>query len=166
MIPGFAIKLRRDDLTPDLKKKIRALKDPTPVLRAIGTQLVSLTKRSFRDPSLRIAPWKPKASGAASNLIAKGMLLSSIRITGLTKTTVTIGTDRRYAAIHQLGGVIRAKPGKSLVFKIGERTIFASKVTIPARPFFPFLPTGELAPKAIDPVRNVATLAANKQLGV
>jgi len=43
MIPGFTLKLRRDDLTPDPRKKIRALKDPTPILRAIGTQLVSLT---------------------------------------------------------------------------------------------------------------------------
>lgn len=165
MSHGFSIRIKRDELTPDIRVKLRALKDPTPILRAIGTQLVSLTRRSFRDSSLRVAPWRPRSDGSASNLIGKGMLLSSIRITTTTKRNVTIGTDRRYAAIHQLGGVIRAK-GKPLVFTIGGRTVFARKVTMPARPFFPFVPSGDIAPRAAAPVLHVAELAANRELRV
>lgn len=166
MSGGFSIRLKRDDITPDLRKKLKAVQDPTPLLRAMGTQLVSMTKRAFRDPSLRQSAWPAKRSGGASNLIFKGVLLSSIRITSLTAKNVTVGSDRKYAAIHQLGGAIQAKPGKKLVFTIGGKTIFASKVTIPARPYFPFTKDGALAPVAVEPVRRVLLLAANKALGI
>lgn len=133
----------------------------------MGTQLVSYTKRSFRDASLRIAPWQPKSDGSARTLIKKGVLISSIRLTKVDKRGVQLGSDRIYAAIQQLGGVIRAKsPKKPLVFKIGGKTIYAQKVTIPASPFLPFLPDGSLAPKAVEPVKEIVLLAANKALGV
>ncbi len=152
-------------MTPDLTKKIKALKDPKPIWLAVGTQLVSLTRRSFRDPSLRPAPWKAKRDGTPSNLIFKGLLMSSIRITNVTRNGVSIGSDRQYAAIHQLGGVIRAK-GKALVFKIGGRTIFAKQVTIHARPFFPFQPNGDLASGAVEPVREIIDVACRKALDI
>src|SRR5690242_13964038 len=101
---GFSLRLTKDTLTPDLRKKIKTLQDPTPNWRAVGTQLVGYTRRSFRNPSLRIATWAPKKSGEPSNLIWKGMLMSSIGIKGLDKKGVEIGSDRKYAAIHQLGG--------------------------------------------------------------
>ena len=40
------------------------------------------------------------------------------------------------------------------------------KVTMPARPFFPFLADGSLAPQAQEPVREIVDLAARKQLGL
>lgn len=166
MSAGFSIRTKSDTLTPDLRKKIRAVQDPTPIWRAVGTQLVSYTRRSFRDSSLRISTWAPRKSGQPSNLIFKGVLISSIRITAVNKSGVTTGSDRKYAAIHQLGGVIQAKPGKPLVFKIGGKTIFAKKVTMPARPYFPFLPDGSLAPKAQGPVREIIDLAAQKALNI
>jgi phage gpG-like protein len=173
---GFSIKVKRDDITPDIRKKLKGMKDLGPILRAMGTQIVSLTKRAFRDPSLRAAPWKNKkkwdpieerlVEGGPSNLIAKGMLMSSIRITSLSKSNVTIGTDRKYGAIHQLGGVIRPKKAKALVFTIGGVTIRAGKVTMPARPYFPFLPNGSLAPVAVGPVGETLAAASAKALGV
>jgi len=163
---GFSIKLKRDDVTPSVQKALKGMKDLTPILRAMGTQVVSLTKRAFRDGALRQKSWPSKSTGQTSNLISKGMLMSSIRITGLSAKNVTVGSDRKYAAIHQLGGVIRAKGGKPLVFKIGGKTIFAQKVTIPARPYFPFLPNGQLAPVAVGPVRETLAAASAKALGV
>ncbi len=163
---GFQIRVVKDDMTPDLAKKLKAVKDPEPIWRAVGTQLVSLTKRAFRDSSLRQTAWPAKRSGDPSNLIFKGVLLSSIRITALDAKSVTIGTDRKYAAIHQLGGVIRPKKGKALVFTIGGRTIFAKKVTIPARPFFPFTPDGALAPVAQGPFADIFAKATAKALGI
>ncbi len=165
MSDGFSIKLKRDDITPDIRKKLRAVEHPLPILRAMGTAVVSITKRAFRDPSLRQTSWAPKSTGAPSNLIYKNPLISSIRITNVTDRNVMVGSDRKYAAIHQLGGVIQAK-GKALVFTIGGRTVFAKKVTIPARPFFPFKADGSLAQLAVEPVREALTLASNKALGV
>ena len=53
---------------------------------------------------------------------------------------LVIGTSLIYAAIHQTGGVIRAK-GKALRIPIGGgRAIFRKSVTIPARPFLVIKP--------------------------
>ena len=78
--------------------------------------------------------------------------------------SVTIGSDRVYAAIQQLGGVIKAKGKKPLVFTIGGRTLFARQVKIPARPFFPFTPDGQLAAKAVEPIREALQLAYDKAM--
>jgi len=163
---GLSIKVTKNDLTPDLNRKLRAVSNPAPIWKAVGTQLVSLTKRAFRDSTLRQTAWPAKSDGSASNLIYKGVLLSSIRITAVDTRGVTIGSDRPYAAIHQLGGVIRPKKKKCLVFTIGGKTIFARQVTIPARPFFPFTPDGQLASVAREPVREIVDLAARKALGI
>lgn len=48
---------------------------------------------------------------------------------------VVIGSNLRYARIHELGGVIRAKTAPLLTFKIGGKWISKLQVTIPARPF-------------------------------
>lgn len=70
----------------------------------------------------------------------RGALSQSIRITNLGAKGVTVGSDRKYAAIHQLGGTIEPKnPGGFLIFKVGGKTVRAKNVRIPARPFFPFL---------------------------
>jgi phage gpG-like protein len=47
----------------------------------------------------------------------------------------TIGTDVVYARIQELGGTIRPKHGRWLVFEIDGEIIFARSVTIPARPY-------------------------------
>lgn len=45
------------------------------------------------------------------------------------------GSNRIYARIHQLGGVIRPKTARALRFQLGDQTIVARSVTIPARPY-------------------------------
>ena len=63
---GLSIKVTRDTLTPDLQRKLRAVTNPAPIWRAVGTGLVSYTKRSFRDASLRQAAWPAKSAVADS----------------------------------------------------------------------------------------------------
>ena len=46
-----------------------------------------------------------------------------------------IGSGLIYAAIHQFGGTIVPKSADRLAFRIGNRQIFAKKVTMPARPY-------------------------------
>lgn len=162
---GLQIKVGRDLITPHLRRCLARLSDRKPILRAAGTQLVSITKRSFREPALRIAPWKPKRDGQASNLIQHGVLSKSIRITAITSDSVTVGSDRKYAAIHQLGGIIRPKTKKALVFRVGGKVFSAKKVTMPARPFFPFSKTGSPADFAVKKVGAIIEKAVDNALG-
>jgi phage gpG-like protein len=45
------------------------------------------------------------------------------------------GSDLKYAAIHQYGGIIRPVRAMALRFKIGGKFVTAKKVTMPARPY-------------------------------
>ena len=164
---SLTIQVSKDTLTPDMRDKLRTAKNPKPVWEAVGTQLLSITKRAFTDPSMRTATWPAKHGGEPSNLIKKGALLSSIRVTVTDDKSVSIGSDRIYAAIQQLGGVIRPKGGKKfLVFTVGGVVIRCKKVTIPARPFFPFTKDGALAPRHVARVRNIVEVAMAKRLGI
>lgn len=125
------LKLTKDTLTRDLLKKLKAAADPKPALEAAGLVIVQRAVRAFDEPGVRPAPWQAlaastlasKAKAGKSNAILKrdGVLWRSIRITGLTKSSVTVGTDRFYAQFHQLG-----------------------TKRMPARPFFPFDQSGKL----------------------
>lgn len=69
-----------------------------------------------------------------------GTLKRSIdkRIIEETDSSVTgeYGSDEKYAAIQELGGVVKPKNGKYLVFNKDGKTIFTRKpVYIPARPY-------------------------------
>jgi phage gpG-like protein len=50
-------------------------------------------------------------------------------------TSVEVGSNAIYAAIHQFGGTIKAKDAKALRFRIGDVWVTKESVTIPARPF-------------------------------
>ena len=139
-LPG----LRESDVKKFLTRRIPGMADPTPVLEAMGTQLVSLTKRAFNDSALRAAPWPPRKNQATRNssgqflsqqLLKKtGALYQSIAIARLTSKEVHVGTDRPYAAAHQFG---------------------SSKRNLPARPFFPFL-SGRMIPSAQEKIEATA----------
>lgn len=148
----------RDNISPALAKLAKGIANKKPILEAMGTQLESLTKRAFNEPGLRPIPWKAKRDGSPATLRKNQLLVRSIRIVDLTNDHVTVGTDRRYAAIHQVGGVIRPK-GRALVFRIGGKTIFAKKVTIPPRPFFPFL-----GDRMLDSAREKIRLVAEAKI--
>jgi phage gpG-like protein len=137
----------RDRISPSLARLAKGIENKKPILEAMGLQLESLTRRAFNEPGLRPAPWPNKLTfangrfsrGEPSNLRKNQVLVRSIRITSLTNSHVTVGSDRVYAAIHQFGGEIRAKSAPALAFRLGGQLILAKKVTMPARPFFPFL---------------------------
>ena len=124
----------RDTLSPALRRRASAIRDRKPILEAMGLVFVSLTKRAFTTPSLRPLPWPDKRDGSPATLRRSGALWQSIRITSLTNDSVTVGSDRRYAAVHQFGGK-----------------------RMPPRPFFPIL-NSELTPEAKKQIGNVARL--------
>jgi phage gpG-like protein len=154
----------QNSISPALARLIVQVKDRRPVLEAMGTQLVTITKKAFNDASLRAATWPPKRDGSAATLKKTGALWQSIRITEITATSVTVGSDRKYAAIHQLGGEITPKAAKALRFFSGGRWWTVKKVTMPARPFFPFL-GGQMTPLAAKKIEDVATAKAKRLIG-
>ncbi len=146
----ISVKLTKDTLSPAIAKALRAVADPKPALEAAAMVIVKRAVRAFNEPGVRPAPWQAlkastlaaKARTGKSDAILKrdgksdailkrdGVLWRSIRISGLTKARVTVGTDRFYAHFHQLG-----------------------TRTTPARPFFPFDKDGKLEAAADDRVQ-------------
>lgn len=127
----------------------RVMADPTPVLRAIGTGILSTTRdRFFKEADPEGNRWKPLNPGYAAGKRGPGILRegggSSSLMDSLSFQTTTdaveVGTNRPYGAIHQFGGEIKPTKGDRLVFSIGGSPVFARSVTIPARPFLGFGP--------------------------
>ncbi len=167
----LTLQVTRDTLTPDVLDKIRRLRDRTPILEAIGLQLVSLGKRSFNDATLRAAPWAPRKSGGSHALLKKsGTLWRSIRIISLSNDGVKIGSDRPYAAIHQLGGrtpahIIRPRHAKALRTPWGPRkSVKHPGSLMPPRPYLPFFPSGQPTPLADGRIKSI--VAAKLGLGL
>jgi len=118
--------------------------DKIEVLEAIGSTGASQTQRRIAeektDPDGR--DWQPlnpayeaSKQGSGGILEKDGHLVSSIAHNISGKDQVSWGSNLAYAAIHQLGGTIKAKKAKALVFSLGNVAIFAKEVDMPARPF-------------------------------
>lgn len=109
------------------------------LMASIGEALVSGVKTRFKneeDPEGR--KWKASARALAEGgktLTDTARLRDSIDYAA-TPTKVMVGSNLPYARIHQLGGTIRPKKAKRLIFKgPGGEKIVAKQVTIPARPY-------------------------------
>lgn len=160
-----------DGITPTLQLILRAAADKTPYLELMGMAVVSVSKRSFTDSGLRAAVWRNKLDGSASTLQKSTTLRRSVRITGISADGVTIGSDRKYAAIHQLGGTTRAhliKVRKARALRFGGR--FARSVKhpgsrMPARPFIPVI-GGRLTATASAEAGEAITAKLRKVLGM
>ena len=139
----------RNNITPALARRARAIADSRPILEAMGTELVSISKRNFTDATLRPSIWAPLKPATIAAKKGKGGILRgpnavlqrSIRITSVTNSEVVAGTDRPYAAIHQLGG--RAGRGGAAI--------------IPPRPYFPII-NNKLTPEARRRINRVGQL--------
>lgn len=85
-------------------------------------------------PSPDGAAWKPNSEGRRPILHKSGALARSIDY-AVAGMQAVVGSGLIYAAIHQFGGVIVPKAKRTLAFMIGNRPVFARKVTMPARPY-------------------------------
>lgn len=109
--------------------------DGAELLEGLARLVQEQTRRRIR--SEKTAPdgsaWPANRAGT-SILMRSGMLANSIDY-AVSATQAIVGTGLRYARIHQHGGVIKPKAAKVLAFKVGGRTVFARKVTMPKREF-------------------------------
>lgn len=163
-----------DLISPDLQARLKLASNRAGLHEAIGEAVISITKKAFNDAGLRPSVWANLANGQPSFLRKSGTLAKSVRVISSTEASVVLGSDRKYAAIHQLGGVIQM-PARSAVLhfakqKNSNRSLFskvatathaqkvgvgAHKVSIPARPYFPFYPDGSPTPVAHDAILQV-----------
>jgi phage gpG-like protein len=166
----MSFKVTQDLISPATRKLVKSFSDTKPIMEAMGQEVVSITKRAFNDPSLRVSAWAPvKKSGreagtgrfaSTAALKASGAMWQSIRITGLTGREVRAGTDRPYATYHQFGTkayTIRPVAAKALSWPGAAHPVkVVHHPGLSPRPFFPFDANGVMAPFARDKVRAVA----------
>ena len=145
----------RDTISPDLQMRFKLASNKRGIHEAMGLAIIGLTKRAFNDLGLRPSAWNALTTGRPATLRKSGTLAKSVRVVSASDSAVVVGSDRHYAAIHQLGGktaahVIRAKTGKALKIPgIGFRkSVKHPGSKIPARPYFPFYASGQPTPAA------------------
>lgn len=166
-----SITLTRDDLTPTLADALKLAKNPTPIMRAMGTTFLSITLGNFNSAGAAYRPtaWAPKKDGKPSILQKSGAMAKAFHLT-VTPTLATVQNAMPYAAGHQFGvqtkpHVIRPRRKQALAFGGG---VFA-KVNhpgskIPPRPFFPVL-NGKLTAPAAQKISAAGLRVLGKQLG-
>ena len=120
------------------------------MMRAIATEMVSLTEDNFESESWGGQKWprsKRAASGGGKTLQLSGQLAASIS-TKVGNDFACIGSNKKHAAIHHLGG----QAGRS------------RKVKIPARPYLPVNGTGRLQNGAERSLLDIALKSLSKGL--
>lgn len=109
--------------------------DTTGLLTGIARLLQQQTRRRIEEE--KSSPdggrWKPNRAGT-STLYQSGALARSIDY-AVSSHQIILGSGLVYSAIHQFGGVIRAKNKKALAFQVGNGLRLVKSVTIPARPY-------------------------------
>lgn len=133
------IKLEDADVRASLLNLIALGQNPAPAMADIAALGESSTRMRFRT---QIAPdgsrWKPslRAQIAGGNTLTKDGHLSGSISSRSGRDFAEWGVNRIYAAIHQFGGVIKAKTKNALRFMLaGGGFITVRQVRIPARPY-------------------------------
>ena len=145
------IKFGNDSIMPVLRGLLRGGQDLSPLMTKLAGIMLNAVEDNF-EQSGRPAWQKlqnpgPKRQGGKI-LIASARLKNSITPFSDAKQA-TVGTNVKYAAIHQFGGItkphiIRARDKKALAF--GGRVFKSVKhpgSNIPARPFLQLTPEDE-----------------------
>lgn len=129
------------------------------VLKAMGTALVEETNKRFdsgRDvwgtAWQALNPAYAQIKRGPGILRASRMLQRSITFE-VSGSTIRVGSNRVYAAVHQFGAIIRPVRAPALTFLLGAGAgmkskfmlVHAQSVRIPARPYLGFGPNDQRA---------------------
>lgn len=138
---GLNLSVKSD--LPKLQRPLRQLLklglNPKPLLEDIAWEGETQTRERF---STETGPdgqkWPDslrKKLFGGETLTRDGHLGDDIS-SAATDTQAMWGSNKIYAAIHQFGGVIKAKTAKGLAFQLADGTnVVTRQVTMPARPF-------------------------------
>lgn len=136
------ISLDTSQLDRGLSQLLRNATNLRPMMRAIATEMATITEDNFEAESWGGERWKQSqraASDGGKTLQKSGHLADSIS-TKAGNSFARIGSNKKYAAIHHLGG--QAGRGK--------------KLTLPARPYLPINGEGKLQKGAEQNLLNIA----------
>ncbi len=157
------IKVQIDDreVMAALKRLEAAGADMSPVMADIAQAMASESERQFQRQAGPLGPWpdlveSTKAARARRGKwpgpmlqVSPGGLAASVQV-GHDRRSAWIGSNKPYAAIHQLGG----QAGKG------------GRARIPARPYLPFNPeTQALSAEARETIMEVLAERLAKTLG-
>ena len=139
----FDIKVTPERLFRGLEQLRRNLDKRDAMLDEIGQVLATSTRERFRSATAPDgSPWKPlspktlKRKKNSRILVESGELHGSIHHE-VQGDTVAIGTNLKYAGVHQFGGTIQRERRRRSAkgFMLGGEPVAQSKIAIPARPF-------------------------------
>lgn len=127
------------DVRGALLRLIAFGRNPSPAMQEIAAYGESSTRMRFRwQQGPDGQPWKPSLRAQISGgrtLTQAGHLGDSVS-SHAGRDFAEWGVNRIYAAIHQFGGVIKAKAARALRFAIaGGGFATVRQVTMPARPY-------------------------------
>lgn len=142
-----SVRITTDTISPAFRKLAAGVSNKKPILEAMGLALASYTQRTFNDASLRATAWPPKKDGSPATLKKHGLLWRSWRVTAVTDSSVDVGSDRPYAAVHQFGSSKTSGRGSG----------------IPARPMLPIV-GHQIIPRAKKSIENAARIKINSLL--
>lgn len=140
---GTSLSINVKSDLPKLQRPLRQLLklglNPKPLLEDIAWDGENQTKMRFRtETGPDGKKWQDslrKKLFGGETLTRDGHLGDNIS-SAATDTQAMWGSNRIYAAIHQFGGVIRAKSSKGLAFQLASGdNVVTRQVTMPARPF-------------------------------
>lgn len=178
------ISLDAAQLEHGLSELLKNATNTRPMMRAIATEMVSLTEENFESESWGGDRWPdavrslsetldPKRNRRGKTLQLSGQLAASIS-TQVGTGFARIGSNKPYAAIHHLGGQtaaheIRPRNKKALAFMAGGDSVLARSVQhpgskIPARPYLPINASGRLQPGAEKRLLDIALESLKKGL--
>ncbi len=167
MTTGLRVEVQDEAIQSVLARLSQRTRNLRPAMKAAGDELVALTAQRFREqddpwgkrwqalkPSTIRARRKGAGPGGAQILRDTGVLSNSFSARA-DATSVTVGTNVPYAAIHQFGGTVQhaARSLRVRLRTVKGRTRFAKdshkrartvwgtanawSVTIPPRPMLP-----------------------------
>lgn len=132
-------------LTPDAEAKLRGMRNiPRTVPKVLAAALDTQNQVSVGHITEKRLTGKgpfpvPQGKlGVRTNRLRDSLMWVPAKVDKGGRVTSAIGSDVKYAGIHEFGGFIRPttvrpKNGKALKFSIGGRVVFAKQVQLPAR---------------------------------
>lgn len=140
---GAAITIETGPVIDALSRLLAAAGDLSPALKNIGEYEAQSTKdRIAQGVTPDGNPFSPlNPLYAANEKKGPGILrgdtgrLAEIVYQLAGADSVEVGNDVVYGAVHQFGGIIKAKNGPALIFSLGGHKVAVKSVTIPARPY-------------------------------
>ena len=137
------IKLDADQLDHGLNTLLKNATNTRAMMRGIASELLSMAEDNFESESWGGQRWKQSRRAAdegGKTLQKSGQLAASL--------TTQVGSNKKYAAIHHLGG----QAGRG------------HKTNLPARPYLPINGNNQLQPDAERRILDIAITALKKGL--